>query len=1069
MLVQIDDLASNRAASAEGGSGTDDYWWLVLIPFLLGAVVYRKAGRRPEPAKATPLGIEGGAFEAMTARAVSASPAPSASTAFDTVIGGLLAPPLSESPQAAEEAIIGPSVHATPQHAVLGAAVVSLAFIDPDTLNDENAVTFVPEFSTLNPIVEVSPAITRNASYTELLGVSEHEGDAMTATVVPVRALVRTNSYFDTLDTEPSDVASLQSAHTAGSAPPGMTFVTPEPDHVRLSSAFGNRNSIFVGDNDSVRFKSVHRINPLASLAKQNRRVAVVADELEGLEMHNPVFTQTSAGAIPGEVGQMAVPSNRLSISLAESFAQDIDLDDADEIFCDHTHVVLAGIATQDIVMDNNAKAIPGDQTHVALAGIATQDITVDDSAEAISGDQPHVTLAGSGTHDIDLDSADTLDDRRSIILAAGSGRQDINVDTEVLAFLPSVRVAPLGDIHLMDQDDDQEGYLAVAGDGVPIAHGQSEGQGLDQQSEYLAVAGDSPGVFLTSEANQDGHLAFTAGGAAILSASSANRPNVDGGDDDPDQQEEYLAVEDADQEGGGDSDGDNQQEEHLAVEDADQEGYLAVNGEGHSAGSIRHGRCQAQLFANDDDQDGYLAVNAPTARAWGGSHPTAGGGNNDDADDQDEYLAVNAPTARPRSGSQPTVDDGDDGDGQDEYLAVNAPTARSRGGAQPTVGNGDDDDGQDEYLAVNAPTARARDGAQLTVGGGGDDDEQDEYLGVIGSGADDDNSSDSQSEYVEMFDRAAISSAKLVQTHSDMQRDRPGMLPDEKEEVDYVAVGGSQAGGGGDAEGGSLATQWVVGADGESVAISSARMVWLDGHQSPASRPMSATSAASSETDSPAHGAEHGVFFARKLQLSDSVIRTDEANADPEEGELPDQFFGKRAENDTGSNLVLDDRFFGLRDVHLDAKEGATVDNSKSMHFEEHGAIGTALRAPNGHGTASPQDDWRLSAAAWSDDDDGDAPAAGDDVAEAVGGVSASMFGAASRKIGVRPSNRRIGANFGGRFRQRQAAPPPVETEDIFVADMQAKRVRLASIQKSPRGGRNEMTAAAMTEEKTA
>ena len=93
--------------------------------------------------------------------------------------------------------------------------------------------------------------------------------------------------------------------------------------------------------------------------------------------------------------------------------------------------------------------------------------------------------------------------------------------------------------------------------------------------------------------------------------------------------------------------------------------------------------------------------------------------------------------------------------------------------------------------------------------------------------------------------------------------------------------------------------------------------------------------------------------------------------------------------------------------------------------------------------------------------------PVVDDDVVEAAGGVSATMLGAASRKIGFRSSNRRIGANFGGQFRQCQA-PPPVETENGFVADMKAIGVRLASIQKNPQRGRNEMAAATMTEEKS-
>lgn len=76
----------------------------------------------------------------------------------------------------------------------------------------------------------------------------------------------------------------------------GDAFPEEEDEDVSGMSAFENRNSMYVDNNDSIRFKSVHRTNPLAGLAKQNRQVAVVGDELDGLEMlTSPSLQKTSS------------------------------------------------------------------------------------------------------------------------------------------------------------------------------------------------------------------------------------------------------------------------------------------------------------------------------------------------------------------------------------------------------------------------------------------------------------------------------------------------------------------------------------------------------------------------------------------------------------------------------------------------------------------------------------------------------------------------------------------------------------------------------------------------------
>ena len=109
------------------------------------------------------------------------------------------------------------------------------------------------------------------------------------------------------------------------------------------------------------------------------------------------------------------------------------------------------------------------------------------------------------------------------------------------------------------------------------------------------------------------------------------------------------------------------------------------------------------------------------------------------------------------------------------------------------------------------------------------------------------------------------------------------------------------------------------------------------------------------------------------------------------------------------------------------------------------------------------------MSSAQWSDEDHEGGDAVGSDTAVAAGGISASMFSAAPRKIGIRPSNRRIGTNFSGWSGELPQTSDDlfVETENVFVADVQTKSVRLASIRPRHRTpGQHQMVPASMEDE---
>ena len=79
------------------------------------------------------------------------------------------------------------------------------------------------------------------------------------------------------------------------------------------SESFQNPNSLYVDDNDEIRFKSVHRTNPLAGLATQNQQVAVHPDDLGYVEVDGIACT-----AEDGEVGQ---PRAEAVLSLPTEFA----------------------------------------------------------------------------------------------------------------------------------------------------------------------------------------------------------------------------------------------------------------------------------------------------------------------------------------------------------------------------------------------------------------------------------------------------------------------------------------------------------------------------------------------------------------------------------------------------------------------------------------------------------------------------------------------------------------------------------------------------------------------------
>ena len=668
MLLLIESSYTSEGDRVAGESGVADYWLVVLIPLLLCGVVYRKSGRRPGGIKAIPADVECGALEAISARAVLAEPG---SMAFDDVIGVLLGvDPGGAQVLGTEDVMVCRSVQ-HPQHAILGAAS-DTSFIAPDYSDDTHSATVEPEVAPIKPIAVVPLStgrdayMTRSDSYEDIFvdvkddpslikpiaGVSlAKERDVIMArsksyedifTYDPsLAAVARTESYFDTLNTEAGDGPLLQTAATAN--PPSVVqFLLPNVKD--LSASFNDRNSLFVDDTDTLRFKSVHRANPLAELAKHNRRVAVHADQLDDLnlddlELHNSLFTLANLDP----VDEMEVAGERNSVSQSGLGMQDLEHDvDAPE--CTVVPNCLIGLR----------------------AGRGGQSLDDQDDYLAVDPNDPAALRSGRGGQSVDdQDEYLAVDPNDPAALRAGRGGQSVDDQDEYLAVDPN-DPAPLR--------AGRNGYSLYAGHGpaTDICYGRSEAQRLgheDDQDVYLAVDPNDPAALRTGRNGQSIHAGYGSATDIQFGRSEAQRFGRE------DDQNEYLAVDPNDpaalRAGRGGQSGD-EKDEYLAVDPDDPRALLSSRS-GHSfhaghgpATDIQFGRSEAQRFGHEDDNENeYLAVDPDDPPAWAGL-PSIG--------DDEEYLAVDVDRrsrASVRFGQSETEPFGTDDEREDEYLAV--------------------------------------------------------------------------------------------------------------------------------------------------------------------------------------------------------------------------------------------------------------------------------------------------------------------------------------------------------------------------------------------------------------
>ena len=1045
MLLQVDGAYKSEAEPATAGSGVADYWWVIIIPLLLCGVVYRQQpGRRPVAAKAMPVDMESGALEAISARAVLTDPE---SVAFNTVIGGLLAVEAGDA-------------QANPQHAVLGAA----SFVAPNDVDDAYAVTVEPGVAPIKPIAAVPLAVGKDAMMIRSNPRSASYGNVFKDEPRLLATANRTASYFDILNAEAGDGPSLQIAGMASNPPPGVRFLLPNSERLPLSESFQDRNTLYKDDNNVVRFKSVHRTNPLAGLAKQNRQVAVHPDEselgyleldgFEEYELHNPMFTSASRGTNLDPMDERAIAGTQNGISRAGLGLQDIE---SGVSAGPGTFSAGRGAQPQD---NQEAHHASEDSVPLARGQRGGQGLNGQSEYLSIEEDGPGVFQGDQGSI-TGQDEYLAVNTGQAGAPGAGRGNQSMDDQDESLAFdtsgLPALRAGRGGQAP-DDQDeylaldannptavratrggqfpDDQDEYLALGGNN-PTALLAGRGQSLEDQDEYLALDGNNPTAVRATRGgqfpdDQDEYLAFDGNNPTAVRATRGFQSS--------DDEDEYLAFDGnpaALQAGlSGQSRNGDSQEEYLAVEDTGQEEYLAINSKGPGAifSAGRGGQ-------SPDDQDDHLAIDTngpPASWAGRGGRPNTVDGQEENlaVDDAEEYLAVTAGSGPAtdirygRSQAQQFVDEDDDGDEYLTFDAGNNPTSwAGRRACQPDHGDRqarhlDVGDEEDEYLAFDAEGHTRTSvfvGRSETQLFGDTEHEQEEYLAVAGpstahaqgrsQGRSHTNigkaSADELSEYM-----------GVTGTDDDPDSQRGFMeMPDGRDPVaasslkltrtrprmqtERRGMGSNHPDEGSATSEGARGTRWVVGEDGKSATLSQHRR---------RSRPISEISLISSG-------------------------------------------------------------------AHLDAVVvNSSVDTPKLMDGVEHRAMGHARRAPN---DAAAAQEWRMSTAAWSDADDDDddeggsvdghAVGSGTGTAEAAGGISASMFSAAPRKLGVRPSNRRIGTNFSGRAQYQ--ATLPVQTENVFVADVQAQSVRLASIiRDSPRSpGQTEMAPATMEQEDTA
>ena len=508
---------------------------LLIIPLLACGFVWRKPPAS-RARKATAFDVEHGEdfFQPISVRgdAVKVEMVQDENVAFDDLIGFLADVGEPLAPMIVEEVIQTRSVEHAAAHAVLSKA----SLVAPDrpgrpeedetAVVDEDEVTLTK--SLFAPGRERRPSfITRSESYNDLLNVAElHDNDLLNAveieaplpwssamvhrsrlafpedlrdaadhgdtgsTVMPVpigmATLERSSSYHDYLS--PSDATADQQATLRSTREANEPALFDLDDEV--GDAFGRTSLIFGGDGTAIRFKSVHRQNPLLAMAEVNLEA-----ELEELELHNPTYNDTATlpamrGGQQGTDGVILRATARNSNIRTASLCYNLDEhdDDADLPFVLGT-VSKASQSTQEWSLPCDAP----DAHDGLLAGDA-------------SGRGAHLPEDNDQDEYLAVNANSVFHAKR----AAQPQRNNVDADEqeEYMAIVASGRAANLPD------EDDQDGYLAfndpVIGTATRATTVPNTGE-EDDQDEYLALDASGRAANLPDEDDQDGYLAFNA------------------------------------------------------------------------------------------------------------------------------------------------------------------------------------------------------------------------------------------------------------------------------------------------------------------------------------------------------------------------------------------------------------------------------------------------------------------------------------------------------------------------------------------------------------------------------
>ena len=314
------------------------------------------------------------------------------------------------------------------------------------------------------PVVIGRATLERSPSYEDLLSPSAVTADQQAT----LRSTLEANDLsLLELDAEVDDMAPVLEAYDFRRQP---------------SLAFG-------GGGTALRFKSVHRENPLLAMAEVNLEA-----ELEDLELNNPTYNSMATSS-----------TARLSGQSAEG-------------------VILRATATR--------------SSNIRTASVMYQTLDEPEDDKDFPFVLGNVLNASQITQALGLPSDASDEDFPSDASGQGTNpRVDEDDQDGYLALNPTISTAKRGAAPQSNpgDDDDQEEYMAIDASG----RGANPVVDEDNQDGYLAFNAPAFGAEGVEEDNQDGYLALNAPVISTAKRGAAPQSNPD----DDDDQEEYMAI----------------------------------------------------------------------------------------------------------------------------------------------------------------------------------------------------------------------------------------------------------------------------------------------------------------------------------------------------------------------------------------------------------------------------------------------------------------------------------------------------------------------------------------------